>query len=95
MKKILVILIILFACLGMYCEEYLDLNFFIEPKFDPVEVIETTINGLIDDGQLDDVVMRLGDLKKIKEALARELEGTYQKRVDYDEAKKEKEKDEE
>ena len=64
-------------------------------KFDPVEVIETTINGLIDDGQLDDVVMRLGDLKKIKEALARELEGTYQKRVDYDEAKKEKEKEEE
>jgi membrane-associated HD superfamily phosphohydrolase len=60
-------------------------------KFDPVEVIESTINGLIDDGQLDDVVMRLGDLKKIKEALARELEGTYQKRVDYDEAKKEKE----
>ena len=59
-------------------------------KFDPVEVIETTINGLIDDGQLDEVVMRLGDLKKIKEALARELEGTYQKRVDYDEAKKEK-----
>ena len=43
------------------------------------------------DGQLDEVVMRLGDLKKIKEALARELEGTYQKRVDYDEAKKEKE----
>ena len=34
--------------------------------------------------------MRLGDLKKIKEALAKELEGTYQKRVDYDKAKEEK-----
>ena len=56
-------------------------------KFDPTVVIESTINGLIDDGQLDDVVMRLGDLKKIKEALAKELEGTYQKRVDYDKAK--------
>jgi putative nucleotidyltransferase with HDIG domain len=59
-------------------------------KFDPVSVIETTINNLIDDGQLDNVVMRLGDLKKIKEALARELEGTYQKRVDYDKVKNEK-----
>lgn len=61
-------------------------------KFDPTLVIERTINGLIDDGQLDDVVMRLGDLKKIKEGLARELEGTYQKRVDYDKAKEDKEK---
>lgn len=60
-------------------------------KFDPSDVIETTINELIDDGQLDDVVMRLGDLKKIKEALAKELEGTYQKRVDYDKAKAEAE----
>jgi len=60
-------------------------------KYDPTVVIETTINGLIDDGQLDDVVMRLGDLKKIKEALAKELEGTYQKRVDYDKAEEEKE----
>lgn len=63
-------------------------------KFDPTDVIESTINGLIDDGQLDEVYMRLGDLKKIKEALAKELEGTYQKRVDYDKAKEEaKEKD--
>jgi putative nucleotidyltransferase with HDIG domain len=57
-------------------------------KFDPMDVIETTINGLIDDGQLDEVYMRLGDLKRIKEALAKELEGSYQKRVDYDTAKK-------
>lgn len=60
-------------------------------KYDPTEVIETTISGLIDDGQLDDVVMRLGDLKKIKVALAKELEGTYQKRVDYDKAEEDKE----
>lgn len=58
-------------------------------KFDPNTVIEDTINGLIDDGQLDEVFMRLGDLKKIKEALTKELQGTYQKRVDYDEAEKE------
>lgn len=56
-------------------------------KFDPKEVIEGTINNLLKDGQLDEVVMRLGDLQKIKEALAKELEGTYQKRVDYSKAK--------
>jgi putative nucleotidyltransferase with HDIG domain len=52
-------------------------------NFNPVEVIETTINELIDDSQLDEVTMKLGDLKKIKLALGKELEGTYQKRVDY------------
>jgi len=51
--------------------------------FNPTEIIETTINDLLSDGQLDDVVMRLGDLQKIKEALAKELEGMFQKRVDY------------
>jgi putative nucleotidyltransferase with HDIG domain len=58
-------------------------------KFDPNKVINETLQKLIDDGQLDDVTMKLGDLKKIKSALAKELEGMYQKRVDYDEAKKE------
>ena len=57
---------------------------------DPAEVIEETINNLLSDGQLDDVVMRLGNLQAIKEALAKELEGTYQKRVDYNKAKEEK-----
>lgn len=64
-------------------------------KYDASKVIDTTINDLLDDGQLDDVVMRLGDLKKVKEALAKELEGIYQKRVDYDNARKNDEKDEE
>jgi hypothetical protein len=41
---------------------------------------------------LDDVVMRLGDLQKIKIALSRELEGIYQKRVDYSKAKEEQNK---
>lgn len=56
-------------------------------KFNPKEVIESTVNSLLNDGQLDSVVMKLGDLKKIKEALGKELEGIYQKRVDYDEIK--------
>ena len=59
-------------------------------KFDPKAVIEGTINSLLKDGQLDEVVMRLGDLQKIKEALAKELEGTYQKRVDYSKDKEDK-----
>lgn len=58
-------------------------------KFDPNKVINETLQRLIDDGQLDDVTMKLGDLKKIKSALAKELEGVYQKRVDYDEASEE------
>jgi uncharacterized domain HDIG len=48
-------------------------------KFDSITVIEKTINSLIDDGQLDEVIMRLGNLKKIKESLVKELEGTFQK----------------
>ena len=54
-------------------------------KLNPTEVIDDTINGLLDDGQLDDVTMKLGDLKKIKTALGKELEGFYQKRIDYGE----------
>jgi putative nucleotidyltransferase with HDIG domain len=56
-------------------------------KFDPMAIIDKTISSLIDDGQLDDVMMRLGNLKKIKESLVKELEGTYSKRIDYDKAK--------
>jgi len=56
-------------------------------KFDPKKVIDETINSLLKDSQLDDVIMRLGDLQKIKDALAKELEGTYQKRIDYSKAK--------
>jgi putative nucleotidyltransferase with HDIG domain len=55
-------------------------------KYDPRAIIEETINGLLSDGQLDEVTMMLGDLQKIKIALAKELEGTYQKRVDYSKA---------
>ncbi len=58
-------------------------------KFDPTNIIEDTINSLMSDGQLNDVVMRLGDLQKIKDALALELEGTFQKRVDYNKSKEE------
>lgn len=64
-------------------------------EFDPTYVIEDTINTLLSDGQLDDVVMRLGDLQKIKDALAKELEGTFQKRVDYKKAKDEGDKNNE
>jgi putative nucleotidyltransferase with HDIG domain len=64
-------------------------------KLNPSDVIESTLSSLINDSQLDEVTMKLGDLKKIKEALLRELQGTYQKRVDYTEAKKEVEEEEE
>jgi membrane-associated HD superfamily phosphohydrolase len=38
---------------------------------------------LLNDGQFDAVHIKLGDVKKIKLTLAKELEGLYQKRVDY------------
>jgi membrane-associated HD superfamily phosphohydrolase len=58
-------------------------------KFDPARVINQTIDTLSADGQLDDVFMRLGDLQTIKAVLAKELEGMFQKRVDYDKAAEE------
>lgn len=50
----------------------------------PDEVVRYIVDSLIDDGQLDEVIMRLGDLKKIKDVLVKELEGMFPKRVDYD-----------
>jgi putative nucleotidyltransferase with HDIG domain len=58
-------------------------------EFDPAIIIQDTINELMIDGQLDEVYMRLGDLQKIKDSLSKELQGTYQKRVDYSKAKEE------
>jgi len=53
-------------------------------KFNSSKIIEDTINYLINDGQLDNVVLKLGNLKKIKESLIKELIGFHQKRMDYD-----------
>lgn len=62
-------------------------------SFDPLIIIEDTINDLLSDGQLADVFMRLGDLQIIKESLAKELQGTYQKRVDYEKTGEDKTKE--
>jgi hypothetical protein len=53
-------------------------------NLDPVIIINSTIDHLLNDGQFDDVYLRLGDLKIIKEILIKELDCIYQKRVDYD-----------
>ena len=84
------------AAVLMICDqiEATSRSFMQSNKFDAQVVIDKTINSLIDDGQLDDVVMRLGDLKKTKDALKKEIEGSYQKRVDYDKAKEESAKKE-
>lgn len=58
-----------------------------QSEFNPTIVIEDTINDLLSDGQLDEVYMKLGDLQKIKDSLGKEMQGTYQKRVDYKKAK--------
>ena len=76
----------------MICDhaEAMSRSFVQADKFNAEEVVDIAINGLISDGQLDNVTMKLGDLKKIKEALHKELQGSVGKRVDYSKAKEEK-----
>jgi len=38
LKKIIFIFSLLVVCIGMYSKEYLDINFFIEPRFEPIEM---------------------------------------------------------
>lgn len=64
-------------------------------KYNPKKVLEDSIQALIDDGQLDNVTIKLGDLKKMKVTLEKELEGLYQKRVDYDKVEKKESVEEE
>lgn len=58
-------------------------------KFDPSTIFTKTYNALSADGQLADVYMKLGDLEVIKQVIGKELEGMFQKRVDYDKAEAE------
>ena len=46
--------------------------------------VEQIIQDLMNDGQLDDVTMKLGDLTRIKGVLKSELGGAFQKRVEYE-----------
>ena len=52
---------------------------------DKKKVIEKTIDRMINDNQLDE--LKVGDLKKIKHVLHKELQTMYHKREDYDEVK--------
>jgi cyclic-di-AMP phosphodiesterase PgpH len=54
---------------------------------DKMKVIEKTIDRLINDNQLDE--LKVGDLKKIKNVLHKELQTMYHKREDYDEGEDE------
>ena len=58
-------------------------------KFEPSKIFTRTYNALSADGQIQDVIMRLGDLEIIKQVIGKELEGMFQKRVDYDDAEDE------
>jgi membrane-associated HD superfamily phosphohydrolase len=53
----------------------------LEKSDDKKSVINNTINRLMDDDQLDDV--KVGDLKKIRRVLYKELENKYHKRELY------------
>ena len=58
-------------------------------KLDPARLFTQTYNALSADRQLDEVIMKLGNLEIIKQVIGKELEGTFQKRVDYDKAAEE------
>ena len=58
-------------------------------SFDPTDVVLQVWEELESDRQTADVVMKLGDVATLKEALAKELGAMYQKRVDYKKAKEE------
>lgn len=60
-------------------------------KTSPEKLVDQTIDRLVEDEQLN--FMRIGDLKKIKEILRKELESILPKRVDYDSVDEEKKSD--
>ena len=53
------------------------------------EAVNTIIQGLIDDEQLDEAPLTVGNLRKVKEVLHRELASQFHKRVDYAKAAEE------
>jgi putative nucleotidyltransferase with HDIG domain len=58
-----------------------------DKNFDPTSLINQVWESLESDRQIAEVVMKLGDVATLKEALAKELGAMYQKRVDYKKAK--------
>ena len=48
------------------------------------ELVELVLNELMADEQLDNITLKLGHLRLIKEILKRELRSSYHKRPDYD-----------
>lgn len=58
----------------------------------PIELVEKIFSELEQDGQLDDVPCTLGQFRRARAVIARELSATHHKRVDYEEAKDERTK---
>jgi len=55
---------------------------------DVSELVDLVFQELLEDEQFDDVSLpKLGDLRRIKELIKREMKGQYHKRVDYDKEK--------
>ncbi len=59
---------------------------------DTSKIVNNITSELFNDGQFDNVTMRLGDLNIIKLTLEKELSGIYQKRVEYPDLEKKKPK---
>ena len=54
---------------------------------DPEELVERVISECLTSRQFDDVSLRLGMLADMKQAIIKDLAGSFQKRVDYEEDK--------
>ena len=63
----------------------------LEKPEDRRQVVNTNVDRLMQDGQLDDI--KVGELKKIKAVLYKELENMYHKRESYGDEKDEKSSD--
>lgn len=53
----------------------------------PEELVEKVISECLSDRQFDDVSLKLGMLADMKQIIIKDLAGSFQKRVDYDETK--------
>jgi len=67
----------------MICDQ-IEVASSVKENYNTEVLVEDIIGYLLNDGQLDDVVMRLGDLKLIKQTLIEELESRKNRRVDHD-----------
>jgi len=56
-------------------------------EVDPENLVMNIYNSLLNDGQFDNVMIKLGQLKEIQHALTEDIAGSFHKRIPYEEDK--------